>query len=71
MAGGLRAQTRWAGFPFMIYGIVRVRLNLICLLETKSCLSCYPVWFFQRANVLQRLIYSVYATIRLKKTVDE
>ena len=38
---------------FMIYWIVRVRLNLVCSLETKPCLSCYPVWFFQTAKVLQ------------------
>jgi hypothetical protein len=37
----------------MIYWIVRVRLNHVCSLETKSCLSCYPVRiFFQRAKVL-------------------
>ena len=30
----------------MIYWIVRVRLNLVCSLETKSCLSCYPVRIF-------------------------
>jgi hypothetical protein len=45
----------------MIYWIAKVRLNLVCSLETslrathrqaKSCLSCYPVRFFQRAKVL-------------------
>jgi hypothetical protein len=34
-----------------------MRFNLVGSLETKSCLSCHPVGFFQKAKVLQFILF--------------